>query len=497
MRCVRWWVLGLVMAMGHSAGADEPPIQVDSDNAHWFRWRGETMALITSAEHYGAVIHRDFDFERYLDTLQCDGLNYTRVFAGTYVEPQGAFGIANNTLAPPPDRFLAPWQRSSVPVAGGKLPPLDLDRFSDEFLTRMKAFLRAAEARGIVVELTLFCSTYSEAQWKVSPYHPDNHRPSIAMEDWKRLHTLENGAWLERQSQLVAWLVRNLNEHDNLFFEIQNEPWADRSHLGEMINPYLLDKNAWPNAVQITDADSVAWQRAMARVIRQTEESLPQKHLIAQNISNFRLAIGAADGIEEADIYHFHYAYPEAVTWNAGLGKVIGYDETGFAGAADTTYRRQAYNFVFSGGGLFNNLDYSFSIGHEDGTDTQNKAPGGGSPALRRQLGVLADMLKTNALRHLRPDTEVVIASPGRVARALSQPGRTYLVYLEGNGAGRVELQLPSSDVEWKAVWIDATTGERTEPPVGIAMAPPGEKLRCRVDGAMWKGDGVLRVVAE
>ena len=43
------------------------------------------------------------------------------------------------------------------------------------------------------------------------------------------------------------------------------------------------------------------------------------------------------------------------------------------------------HSFLLSGGALFNNLDYSFTVGHEDGTDATNKAPSGGGPALRRQ----------------------------------------------------------------------------------------------------------------
>ena len=31
---------------------------------------GEAVALITSAEHYGAVLNVDFDYPRYLDTLR-------------------------------------------------------------------------------------------------------------------------------------------------------------------------------------------------------------------------------------------------------------------------------------------------------------------------------------------------------------------------------------------------------------------------------------------
>ena len=61
---------------------------------------GRPTILITSAEHYGAVMNLDFDYRQYLDTLAADGMNYTRVFSGAYVEPDGAFNIARNTLAP-------------------------------------------------------------------------------------------------------------------------------------------------------------------------------------------------------------------------------------------------------------------------------------------------------------------------------------------------------------------------------------------------------------
>ena len=76
------------------------PIALHPENPHYFLWRGRPTILITSAEHYGAVINLDFDYRKYLDTLAADGMNYTRVFSGAYVEPQGAFKIARNTLAP-------------------------------------------------------------------------------------------------------------------------------------------------------------------------------------------------------------------------------------------------------------------------------------------------------------------------------------------------------------------------------------------------------------
>jgi hypothetical protein len=67
--------------------------------------------LITSAEHYSSVLNKDFNYVTYLTTMQSEGMNYTRIFTGSYVEIPGSFGISNNTLAPSVGNFLAPWNR--------------------------------------------------------------------------------------------------------------------------------------------------------------------------------------------------------------------------------------------------------------------------------------------------------------------------------------------------------------------------------------------------
>ena len=77
------------------------PIRLHSKNPHYFWFRGKAIALITSGEHYGAVMNRDFDYHLYLATLESDGQNYTRLFGGSYLEvPAKSFGILRNDLAP-------------------------------------------------------------------------------------------------------------------------------------------------------------------------------------------------------------------------------------------------------------------------------------------------------------------------------------------------------------------------------------------------------------
>jgi len=466
------------------------PIRLHPENPRWFLWRGEAVALITSAEHYGAVLNVDFDYVRYLETLQQDGMNYSRVFAGGYVEPPGAFGIQRNTLAPAPGRFLAPWARSDQPGYAGGGTKFDLDRFNSEYLARLKSFLAEAGWRGVVVELTFFSSTYGEKQWAVHPLNPANNIQAVVVPDWKKLHTSDNGAALAVQERLVRWLVRELNGYDNLFYEIQNEPWSDNHVMGDQINPYLADKPGFPNAVEITTAPSVAWQRTIARAIADEESRLPRKHLVAQNVANFRLPVCEDDLVQEVGILNFHYAYPEVVEWNRGWNRVIGYDESGFAGREDLTYRRQAWNFVFSGGGLFNSLDYSFTVGREDGTDVGNEAPGGGSPDLRRQLSVLSRFLHSFDLATLRPDCTFVLRAPGVVTRVLSNPGTAYALYVQGRGPTTLTVQLPAG--RWSVTWSNVEDGDLLKEENVLSEGTP-----LRLASPDSAGDMALRIVHE
>lgn len=456
---LRVCVAGLLMAVGLPAfaAAAAGPIQLHPKNPHYFLFRGKATALITSAEHYGMVLNAELDYRRYLETLARDGMNYTRIFSGSYVEPVGAFGIVRNTLAPAPGKFLAPWARSGEPGYAGGGNKFDLNRWDAAYLARLKDFIREAGRRGIVVELTLFCSTYSDRQWALSPFNPTNNVNGLQLPHWKALNTLTNGNVFPHQEKLTRHLVGELNEFDNLFFEIQNEPWADQHAMGDFINPYLEKQHQFPNAVEVTAPVSIEWQSAIARIILSTESKLPNQHLIAQNVANFRLPVRLDDLAPGVSIIHFHYAYPEAATWNYGLGRLLGYDETGFAGRADATYRREAWNFILAGGGLFNSLDYSFTAGHEDGSDTAPNGQGGGSPALRRQLRVLSEFLHSFDLPALAPDHDAVQRAPGVFTRVLSAPGREYAIYARGRSPTTLEMELPRG--RWRAEWINTLTG--------------------------------------
>jgi hypothetical protein len=433
-------ILARLCAVVGVVTAAATPIALHPANPHYFVWRGQPTILITSAEHYGAVLNSDFDYRRYLDTLAADGMNYTRVFSGAYVEPSGAFNIARNTLAPATGRFLAPWARSGDPGYANGGNKFDLSRWDTAYFERLKSLVRYAADKKIVVEITLFCPMYEELQWSLSPMNAVNNINGIGSVTRTNVYTLDgDGRLLDVQVALTRKLVTELNEFDNVFFEICNEPYFG--------------------------GVTMAWQHRIADTIVETERALPAKHLIAQNIANKSARI--AKPHPAVSIFNFHYATPpETVGLNAALEKVIGDDETGFRGTSDTLYRSEAWEFILAGGGLYNNLDYSFAAGYEDGTfEYPSTQPGGGSRQLRRQLRVLREFMNGFDFVRMSPNPSIVKdgVPVGGAVRALVALGEAIAVYIrkplkgESQATSSIQIDLPSG--QWQTEWIETTTG--------------------------------------
>lgn len=456
-----------------AASAVAQAIEVLPANPHYFLYRGQPTVLVTSGEHYGSVLNPDFNYARYLETLQKDGLNFTRLFLGTYFEKPGDFGIRDNTLAPTATRVLTPWARSTQPgsVWGGM--KYDLTQWDEAFFTRLRDFLTAADQHGVVVELTFFSDYYGTKQ---SPLFAENNINGVGAVASEAMNTEANGGALVHQERLVRHVVRQLGGFRNLIYEIQNEPWVAGGVDTRILQPSITADqlkdpiNMWKNRVTVASPASLAWQRRVSGWItdeealmgRPVESTMVQPHLISQNIANFVQPVGDPD--PRVSVLSFHYAWPDAVRLNYGLNKVISLNETGFAGRDDATYRRQAWRFLLAGGGAFNNLDYSFTVGHEDGTG-QNEAPGSGSVALRQQLGFLRKFLQAAPLATLHPDYATVVHAPDAYVQVLSNADRsTLLFYLEGRSPVPLQLNLPAGT--YAVEWLDPVTGRTTTVPV-------------------------------
>jgi hypothetical protein len=425
------------------------PLALHPENPHYFEFRDKPTILIGSGEHYGAVLNLDFDYVVYLDELAEYGLNVTRTFTGIYREDKTSFKIHGNTLAPDSGRFICPWAQSNQPgyIYGGN--KYDLTKWDNKYFERLKDFVSQAGQRGIVVELDMFSNFYNDPQWRLSPvYHANNINGVGEVEDYKEVLSLKHPEILAIQESMVRKIVHELQDFDNLYYEVCNEPY-----FGDTI---ALEE----------------WEQHMTNVIAETEKDFKNKHLISQNIANRKKVV--KDPNPNVSIFNFHYARPpETVQLNYGLNKPIGDNETGFKGTSDYPYRAEAWDFLIAGGTLYNNLDYSFTVGHEDGTfQLPATQPGGGGGALRIQLKILKDFMSNMDFIHMMPIKDFVkeFTADSSIVRVLAKPGETYAIYINRIGrdksfmTGRppqtatMRVELPAGNFTLE--WMDVKTGD-------------------------------------
>jgi len=430
------------------------PLGLHPGNSHYFLFRDRPVVLIGSTEHYGAVMNLDFDYIKYLDELASYGLNITRTFSGIYVEPQGAFNISKNTLAPGKGKFICPWARSSEPGYAGGGNKFDLTKWDPEYFARLKDFIAEAGKRNIVVELDLFSNFYDTVQWKLSPlYYSNNINGLKPVEDHREILSLRHPGLLKIQEDMVKKILEECNSFDNLYYEVCNEP-------------YFGDKEALD-----------AWEEHITGIIDGIEKELPKKHLISQNIENGSLKVEKPH--QAVSIFNFHYAAPPVtVGMNYELNKPIGDNETGFRGTGDSHYRKEGWDFITAGGALYNNLDYSFTVDNEDGSfsfpETQ---PGGGGKTLRNQLRILKEVFSGIDFLKMKPVeyNQQALLPEGATVRILEEAGKQYLIYINNSRSEKSDsalsgvkqfsdlkltLDLPAGN--YKCEWIDPVKGSRS-----------------------------------
>jgi hypothetical protein len=331
---------GVLLLAAGAAAAPPRPLALHPDNPHYFLFRGKPAVLLTSGEHYGAVLNRAFDYVPYLDELKARGFNLTRTFSGTYLEIASSFKIVDNTLAPDAKDYLAPWARSEEAGAADGGRKFDLAKWDPAYFERLRDFVTQAGRRGIVVELVLFCPLYEEDLWQVSPMRAANNVNGVGRVGRNEVFALKEKALTAVQEAVAGKIVTELRDFDNVYFEVCNEPY-----FGGVTG---------------------AWQDRIIDVIVDAEKGLPARHLIARNIANGKARIDKPN--PHVSVFNFHYATPpDTVEMNYRLGKALADDETGFRGTGDQAYRTEAWDFLVAGGSAFSNLDYSFSVKHPAG----------------------------------------------------------------------------------------------------------------------------------
>jgi hypothetical protein len=420
------------------------PIQIHPDNPHYFLFRGLPTLLITSAEHYGAVINLDFDYLPYLDALAAYGLNCTRIYPGAYIEPEEYF-IHDNTLGPRPGRQCLPWARSDVPgypLGGNKF---DLDRWDPQYFHRLVDFIAEAGKRAVVVEICLFNAAYPDT-WSKMPLYYENNLQEVGHCACKDVQTLKDAALVARHEGYVRKITQAVNAFDNVILEICDEPGLHGTPPEEY----------------------TAWIGRLMDVIIETEASLPNQHLIAQQVcgtlgglgdfsSDPRLSVITGQYIGETDGKQFGGI--QLLDTDYGYNKPIELNETAFypiwyEGDRLGASRAEAWEFILGGGASFNHLNGLFSTFNPSAAGTENDAVLG-------QLKILKTFIETMDFIRMQRDPGLVASGvpDGAYTRGISEAGKQYALYLHHSRNEKVKYVVQPGDYQARLL-LDMTPGE-------------------------------------
>ena len=116
----------------------------------------------------------------------------------------------------------------------------------------------------------------------------------------------------------------------------------------------------------------------------------------------------------------------------------------------------------------------SFTVGHEDGSDATNKAPGSNDPAIRRQIGALAGFMARIDFVHMRPAAEAVTVRGGSLLQPIqalaNSAASEYVVFLCAPDA-RAQPGLNHSD--YSSRMLNRAVGRLANDTSAVTLAVP------------------------
>jgi hypothetical protein len=387
-------------------------MEIYSGNPHYFSYLGKPVVLLTSDQHYGAVINRDFDYEAFLDKLGSHGLNFTRIYPGAYIEREDEY-VKGNNLGPPNGHQILPWTRTKTTgaheVLGGY--KYDLDRWDEEYFRRLGDFCDKARERNIIVEACLFNGMYKD-RWAFQAMYYTNNIQEVGKCEWDMVQSLDGDPRLvSYQEKYVREITRRLNDFENVIFHACDEPWISRKP-PELFGP---------------------WVSRIIDTIRDAEHGLPKKHLLGQTV-DFDMSKNASDFSADPRIDYIDVEYAKGIDdlqMEYEHQKPIAYIEsvffpTQYSEDKIASTRVEAWEFMIGGAAGFMQLNdlYSSSNGGARGTEIDSV------------LQVFVDLRKflesfPDQFAMKRDDSFLVKGVPqDAYASAMNEPGRQYAFYI-------------------------------------------------------------------
>jgi hypothetical protein len=426
----------LALALAALTGARaQDAVRIDPDNPKYLLFRGKPLLLLSASEHYGSVINRPFDYEKYLDDAQAHKMTMSRTFL-FYREQQSSRNPSSPCKPESPD-FIAPFPRTGPGKAMDGEPVYDLDKWNPEYFERLHKFLDAASKRGIVVELTVFSNTYAEGVWALNPLRAENNLQHVGAVEWQDYISLKNPELVRWQTRYARKIIQETAGYDNVYYEICNEPGGGF-------------------AGHASPADVDLWQQEMARVMRDEMRKLNRPHLLSgqqaftyasQNVfpNDGTFSNGIFDIVNNHPLPNTHldgkvfemggfmskelkldgvqgfcreaFARPKPVVLDEDNTASMYRDLTGW-----TIHRKRAWTALLSGC-HYDYIDFSITVGSESGTPASRAA-------IRAWMQNLSGFMDSFDYVHAQPAPDWIAAVPAHLLASAAASGHDYVAYL-------------------------------------------------------------------
>jgi hypothetical protein len=470
-----WLSLFLSGLLFCSLAHAQDELKIDPAAPKYLLFRGKPLVLVTASEHYGSVINRPFDFDKYLADAAEHKMTMTRTFL-LFRELQSPRNPSSPCKPESPD-YISPFVRSGPGKAKDGEPIYDLDIWNPEYFTRLHRFLDAASQNGIVVELTVFSNTYSPQVWALNPFNAANNKQHVGGVEWEDYTSLKDPELARRQRDYARKIIDETAQYGNVYYEICNEPGGGQPG-------------------HATPADVDAWQEEMARVMRDEMRRLGRPHLLSGEqaflygapnqfpqdavfardtvdiVNDHPLPNTQLDGHvyqlgqfmskelalkDVADFCRAAYSHPKPTSLDEDNTASLYRDTTGW-----TIHRKRAWTALMNGC-HYDYIDFSITVGSESGTQASRKE-------IRSWMQHLSELMSSFDFVHATLDRSWFADYPAQlVASGMTVSGHDYVAYLADSREltdpdagkaieGSVSLSLPAG--YYSVSFYSPVTGE-------------------------------------
>lgn len=384
------------------------PLSILKDHPGYFSGMKGRPVVLVGDYSWDTFSDIRFDYAAMFDSLKAHEINFARVWLWKLYEWNPATGILN----------LCPYRREGPGLANDGRPKYNLDKFDPVFFARLKAMCKAAQDRGIYLQLILLDTWMLKRNdlWRLAAFHRDNNVNGVdgdprntknGMDAEKGYCSQGNPKALQYQQSFIRKVVETLNGFDNIFYEIGNENYYNEK-----------------------------WELSLCDYIKAIESKMPKQHMtIRQDFPSHHYLVQSWDPA----VVH------KTILVKHSLNCPLLFDTDWMINKNAKEVRRAGWSALVSGG-HFDYMDGDWEILKDTLVEDRNTL-------LQRQIGYMAHFMQQVRPWEMRPTDSLVKKG---FAFAMAND-RCLFAYLPDGGAATLDLSGMRSHI--KGRWYDPVSG--------------------------------------